>query len=205
MKPKTNTRKANADRLRGTIGIRTLPTSRMECRTANGTITFQGLASSTEHSYDMGSYREVVKAGAFTRTLAQPDLDVQLRIEHAGLPLARTTNGSLTLMETNRGLEFTATAPADDPDAAQVARKLKSGLMSEASFAFKVVRQTWDEAYENRTILAVDLHRGDVSICALGANPNTLVTARALAARRARLRNGDLYQARLRAMKLRGR
>ena len=44
------------------------------------------------------------------------------------------------------------------------------------SFAFRVVRQVWDEKYENREIEAVNLHRGDVSVVNMGANPTTSIT-----------------------------
>jgi phage head maturation protease len=50
----------------------------------------EGLASSTESPYDMGSYTETIKRGAFARTLRE-NPDVQLLINHEGLPLARTT------------------------------------------------------------------------------------------------------------------
>jgi hypothetical protein len=80
--------------------------------------------------------------------------------------------------------------------------------MSEASFAFKVVDQRWDASYENREILAVDLHRGDVSICSRGANANTNVTARALARRLAGTSGRgmplSLAMTRLRALRLQG-
>jgi HK97 family phage prohead protease len=184
------------------LEVRLAPAPRMECRTENGTITFSGVASSVNSPYDMGAYTELVRAGAFTKTLAR-NPDVMLLVEHSGLPLARTVNGSLTLTETARGLEFHATASADDPDAAQIARKLKAGLVGEASFAFRVTEQKWDATRENREILEVDLHRGDVSICALGANSNTSSMARALARRpRRRL---SIHQARARALRLRGK
>ena len=46
------------------------------------------------------------------------------------------------------------------------------------SFAFRVVRQTWDENYENREITEININRGDVSIVNQGANPATSFSMR---------------------------
>lgn len=171
-----DTRKAKADLLRGRE-VRRLVTSEMECRTYGGRIHFRGLASSTESPYDMGFYEETMKTGAFDTTLRkQPD--VQLLVNHEGLPLARTTNGSLALADQGRGLEFDGDAPDDDPDAIRVASKVESGLLDQCSFAFRVVSQEWDGDYTKRDITEVSLDRGDVSIVNYGANPNTSVSLR---------------------------
>ena len=156
-----------------------MPTSAMECRAADGTLTFRGVASSVESPYEMGFYTETIKRGAFDKTLAGGP-DVQLLINHEGLPIARTTNGSLRLFATDTGLEFEARASADDPDASRVAQKIGSGLMDQCSFAFRVVDQEWSDDYDQRDIREVSLDRGDVSIVNYGANPNTPVTVRSL-------------------------
>jgi HK97 family phage prohead protease len=151
--------------------------SEMECRTTGDRITFHGLAASVESAYDMGSYTETMKRGAFDKSLAgRPD--VVLLANHEGLPIARTTNGSLQLADMGNGLEFTATAPADDPDAARLAAKVRAGLMDQCSFAFRVVSQVWSDDYTRRDISEVSLDRGDVSIVNYGANPNTSVGVR---------------------------
>jgi len=173
-----DTRKAKAELLTGRE-VRRLPTSEMECRTADDTVTFRGLASSVDSPYDMGYYTETMVRGAFDATLAKSP-SVQLLVNHEGLPLAATRNGSLVLESTERGLEFTATADPTDPDVARIASKVESGLMAECSFAFRVVNQNWDEDYTQRAITEVSLDRGDVSIVNYGANPNTSVTLRSL-------------------------
>lgn len=173
-------RKAKAELLSPlTREVRHMPTSTMECRTVGDTITFRGLASSTDSPYEMGFYTETIKRGAFDKTLAKRP-DVMLLANHEGLPIARTTNGSLQLSDMGSGLEFSATASADDPDAARVAAKVGSGLMDQCSFAFRVVTQEWNEDYTERDISEVSLDRGDVSIVNFGANPNTAVTVRSL-------------------------
>ena len=174
------TRKAKAELLKGRE-VRRMPTSSMECRSSDGTITFRGVASSVDSPYDMGYYTESIARGAFDKTLARGP-DVQLLINHEGLPISRTTNGSLRLFATDVGLEFEGTASADDPDAARVAAKIDSGLMDQCSFAFRVVDQDWDHGVESstRSIREVSLDRGDVSVVNYGANPKTPVTVRSI-------------------------
>jgi len=170
-------RKARAELLRGRE-VRRMPTAAMEVRQDTDTITFRGTASSTESPYDMGFYVETISRGAFSKTLSESP-DVVLLINHEGMPLAATRNGSLRLEQSDAGLEFVATADAADPDAARVAAKVNSGLLNECSFAFRVTRQEWNEDYSERRIQEVSLDRGDVSIVTYGANPNTSVSLRA--------------------------
>ena len=185
-------RKARAEMLAGREARRFSTT--LETRSADGLLHFRGLASSTESPYDMGYYTETIKRGAFAKTL-QEQPDVQLLINHDGLPLARTTNGSRTIRETDQGLEFEARADAEDPDAARVARKVDAGLMDQCSFAFRVTRQTWDEDYTERSINEVSLDRGDVSIVNYGANPNTSISARSMFDSLAAMSDEELLEA----------
>lgn len=171
-------KKQRAELLRGRE-VRRLTSSTLECRSADGALAVRGYASTTAQAYDMGWYKETIARGAFTKTLSETP-DVQLLLNHEGLPLARTTNGTLDLREDEQGLYFEARLDGDDPDAQRVIRKIESGLMDQCSFAFRVTRQTWDEDYENRSIDEVSLDRGDVSIVNYGANPNTSVALRSM-------------------------
>lgn len=171
-------RRVRAELLRGRE-VRRVTTPILECRGVGDKISVRGYGSTTGQAYDMGWYQESVNARAFDKTLSEAP-DVQLLINHEGLPLARTTNESLQLGVDTVGLEFKADMSARDPDAARVAAKIEDGLITECSFAFRTVRQSWDDDYENRELLEVSLHRGDVSIVNYGANPNTSVGFRAL-------------------------
>ena len=132
----------------------------------------------------MGAYTEVISRGAFATTLSK-DPDVQLLLNHEGLPLARTTvapgqDGHLELSEDGRGLRFDAQLDRNDPDAQTLMRKIGAGLMDQASFAFRVIRQNWNDSHTERTIQEVSLDRGDVSVVNYGASPTTSIDARAL-------------------------
>ena len=137
-----------------------------------------GYASVVDQPYDMGGYTEIISRGAFTKTL-QGRPDCQLLLNHEGLPLARTTLppgqvGHLALSEDGRGLRFDAQLDRNDPDAQTLMRKIGAGLMDQASFAFRVIRQNWNDSHTQRTIQEVSLDRGDVSVVNFGASPTTI-------------------------------
>ena len=141
-----------------------------------------GCASSTESPYEMadmfGPYTEVITRGAFGKTLAESP-KVQLLVNHGGLSLASTTAGTLRLDEGDLGLTFDADLNPKRTDSANLIAALQDGAVDECSFAFRVVRQAWSPDYSERRIDEVSLHRGDVSVVNLGANPNTPVAMRA--------------------------
>jgi len=51
----------------------------------------------------------------------------------------------------------------EDPDAQTLVRKIRAGLLSSMTFAFKVTGQRWSDDGALRTITAVDINRGDGS------------------------------------------
>lgn len=167
-------------------------TGRVELREAGGKVHLTVYPCVTDVFYDMGSYEEIVRGGAFGRTLSE-DPDVILNLEHRGLALASTrpVKGAptLKLAEDSTGLRGAADLSPDDPDARLLKVKAEQAPL-ESSFAFRVNRQVWDEAYEKREILEVGLHRGDISIVGRAASPATqgLVDIRG--------RAGDLEQRR---------
>lgn len=145
----------------------------------SGPLHFTGYATVYERSYEMwdffGPYTEIVSAGAGAVSLARPDLDVPLVLQHSSLRrIARTLNGTLDLSEDDTGL--LTDAPALDPgdaDVAYIAPKLRAGLLDEMSFMFRIIRGQWSPDYTEYRIEEYDLHRGDVAIVGYGANPWT--------------------------------
>lgn len=147
---------------------------------STGGLAFEGYASITERAYEMwdwyGPYDEIVSAGAFTDTLNRADLDVPLVLQHDQLRrIARTTAGSLFLAEDDQGLRVSAPElNPDDVDVAYITPKLRSGLIDEMSFAFRIDSGQWSPDYTEFRINRVDIHRGDVAIVGFGANPYTV-------------------------------
>ena len=99
-------------------------------------------------------------------------------MNHVGLPLARTTSGSLELSEDARGLKVRAHLDREDPDVKQIEPKMRRGDLSEMSIGFRATEQEWSDDYTERTIRAVSLHRGDVSLVSMAANPASTAALR---------------------------
>jgi HK97 family phage prohead protease len=146
----------------------------------SGPSTIEGYASVTEAPFEMwdwyGSYDEVVRQGAFAKTLGETP-QVQLLLNHGGLSMAYTKAGSLRLSEDSTGLHMEADVNPARGDVGDMLAAIEDGDVDEMSFAFRVTRQMWSPDYDQRDILEVDLHRGDVSVVNFGANPATSVGA----------------------------
>lgn len=152
----------------------------------SGELTLEGHASVFDVEYEVAGgppwgWIESVDTGAFDKTLKQGP-DVALLVNHDGLPLARTTSGTLELSTDKTGLALAASLDANDPDVAALVPKIERGDVDEMSFAFRVERQEWDEEYERRWIKEANIHRGDVSVVTYGASSTTDVSLRAVLA-----------------------
>lgn len=156
---------------------------RLEVRAKAGATavsTIEGYASATEQPYEMydwlGPYTEVVRQGAFGKTLGETP-QVQLLLNHGGLSMAYTKAGSLRLSEDSTGLHMEADVNTGRADVGDMVAAIEDGAVDEMSFAFRVTRQLWSPDFDQRDILEVDIHRGDVSVVNFGANPATSVDA----------------------------
>ena len=160
---------------RGGIEMRAKPNG------AGGTsFRFQGYAATFNEPFQMWDmwgeeYEEEVEPGAFTRTLANK-ADVAFLIGHydAGILMARTKSGTMTLAQDSRGLHVEV--PSMDggrEDVRALASAVERGDMDEMSCAFVTRQQRWNDDYTRRSMLEMDLNRGDVSAVVFGANPGT--------------------------------
>ncbi len=154
---------------------------------SNGTeARLVGYASRFNAPYPVGGFTETIAPGAFTSTLsARPD--VRLLINHEGQPLARTKSGTLRLTQDSLGLKVESTLDATDPDVQRLVPKMRRGDLDQMSFAFRVSPggDDWNTDYTVRTVRAVDLDGGDVSVVTYPASPTTAVSLEMLSARRA--------------------
>jgi HK97 family phage prohead protease len=158
---------------------RRMAVSDLEFREDSGGLTLAGYASTFNQPYDMGWYTERVDPAAFKRTLGRKP-DVRLLINHDGLPLARTSSGTLTLDTDERGLRVSAELDPSDPDVARLAPKMQRGDLNQMSFAFRVVSDVWENDMSKRTLRELDLNDGDVSIVTYPANKNATAGLRSM-------------------------
>jgi HK97 family phage prohead protease len=159
---------------------RRMAVSGLEFREDSGALTLTGYASTFNQPYDMGWYTERVAADAFKRTLGRSP-DVRLLINHDGLPLARTSSGTLTLDTDSKGLRVSAELDPSDPDVERLAPKMQRGDLNQMSFAFRVVSDVWEDDMSKRTLRELDLNDGDVSVVTYPANKGALVGLRSMA------------------------
>lgn len=140
---------------------------------------FEGHASVFGQETLIGSKRfgfiEEVKAGAFADVLED---DVRFLVNHAGLPLARTTNGTLGLSEDKIGLlskaDLAPTSLTRDLDVL-----LRREDVDQMSFAFTISGEEWTtvedgefEGLDKRTITKMD-RLYDVSVVTYPAYDGT--------------------------------
>ena len=159
------------------IERRTFTVRDVEARQADdGTMRLRGYAAVFNDDSVPLPFIERIAPGAFRKTLSETP-DVRLLINHEGLPLARTKNGTLTLTEDDRGLYMDATI-ADTSEGRDLYTLVERGDVDQMSFAFRVIRQKWNEDRTTRTLTEVSLADGDVSVVTYPAYPTTTVEAR---------------------------
>jgi hypothetical protein len=143
------------------------------------TYSFSGYASVFNKPYGVrdskGTYTETIKPGAFKKTLQEQD-DVRFLINHDGIPLARSSSGTLKLEEDDYGLFVECELDPANPKVAEVASAMKRGDLNEMSFAFAAVRDDFDG--EKRDVQEVRLF--DVSVVTYPANSYAGATLRGL-------------------------
>ena len=91
-------------------------------------------------SNELGGFREIIAEGAFDGRL---DDDVRFLINHDGLPLARTTNGTLRLSTDERGLKYEAKV-ANTSLGRDLVELMRNGTINQSSFAFVVEDDSWE-------------------------------------------------------------
>jgi HK97 family phage prohead protease len=141
-----------------------------------------GIASVTDRAYEMwdlfGPYNEIIEGDAFDETLAA-NPDVAFLVNHRGVTMARTTNGSLELSVDGLGLHARAFVNPKRQDVRDLVVAIDDKDITEMSFAFIIEDGEWNDDFTEFRIKKVNLDRGDVSAVNYGANPYTSIGARA--------------------------
>jgi HK97 family phage prohead protease len=132
--------------------------------------TVRGYAAVFDSPSEPLPWTEYVKRGAFKKTI-KDRADVRLLIDHTGVPLARTKSGTLTLREDDKGLFMEARLDPNNPDAVKMRSALMRGDVSQMSFAFETVKDSWNKERTVRELREVRLH--DVSIVTYPAYEET--------------------------------
>jgi HK97 family phage major capsid protein/HK97 family phage prohead protease len=151
----------------------------LEVRTDGGRPRLVGYAAVFEsRSLDLGGFVEVVKPGAFTRTLAA-GTDVRALVNHdPSQIIGRTKAGTLTLAEDARGLRVEITPTDTTTHGRNAIEDVRSGNLDGMSFGFITRQDSWTRGEPAlRELHDVDLI--DVSVVTFPAYPSTEVAVRA--------------------------
>lgn len=154
---------------------RSVAYTNLELRAEGEGSTLVGYASVFDSPSEPMPFVEYVKRGAFTKTI-KDGADVRLLIDHEGVPLARTKSGTLSLQEDERGLRVEANLDPSNPDAARVMSALKRGDLSQMSFAFRTIKDSWNSDRTVRELREVQLY--DVSVVTYPAYESTVAELR---------------------------
>lgn len=159
--------------------------------TADG-LTFTGYAAKyNEPSWPLAfpginrgrPFREVIRTSAFSKTLSEkPDLALVINHDLTGLPLARTSSGTMTITDDGIGLKVRAILP-DNERGRAASDAVRRGDVRGMSFRFDKAQDKWttDETGGSvRELLAVRL-RSEVSFATFPAYDSTEAAVRALA------------------------
>ena len=115
-------------------------------------------------SLDLGGFREIIRPGAFTRSLKEQP-DVKCFWQHdTSLVLGRTTPGTLELEEDERGLRFKLTPP-NSPLGQNALESVRRGDVTSCSFGFNCVNDRVTKQEDGtvlRELFDVDLFEGSL-------------------------------------------
>jgi len=154
---------------------RSVAYSNLEVRALEDSTKLIGYAAVFDSPSEPLPWIEYVRRGAFTKTL-NDGADVRLLIDHEGIPLARSKSGTLNLMEDERGLRVEADLDPTNPDAQRVLSAMRRGDMTQMSFAFRTIKDSWNRDRSMRELKEVQLY--DVSIVTFPAYEETVAELR---------------------------
>lgn len=128
----------------------------------------------------LGNFIEVIEQNAFADVL---DNDAVALLNHdPNYPLARRSNGTLTLEQDSTGLKTRFRLP-DTSYATDVWNMVRDGLLKQMSFAFEVGKEGWSKLQDGTPLRSIQKVKRlyDVSVVTYPAYPETSIHARSMA------------------------
>ena len=157
------------------LEVRHFAAGTLECRDdGSNTLQLVGTPIVYDTPYSVrdmfGTFNETMKPGVVTDLLAN-GCDTRFLFNHSGLPLARTTSGTLTLEDSARGLTCIANLDARQQLATDLYVAAERGDITQMSVGMIVGLDDWADN-ENRTIHKLSALE-DVSAVTYPASPTT--------------------------------
>lgn len=158
------------------IEKRAFDISSLEIRSEGAKLGLVGYAAPFDKlSVDLGGFREVIRRGAFSKTIQADDIR-SLWNHNSDHVLARNINKTLRLSEDDNGLKIEIDLP-DTQFARDAAESIRRGDVSQMSFAFSTISDRWgkQDGEEQRELLEVKLF--EVSPVTFPAYPDTSISS----------------------------
>lgn len=154
----------------------------LEMRSEGDSIILRGYAAVFDApSQDLGGFIEIVRRGAFSRSLSDGAEILALAHHDTSRVLARRSARTLTLSEDDRGLVVEIRL-ANTTHARDIAEDIRAGNIDAMSFGFRTRKDSWTRPDNGqnvtRELLDVDLH--EVSPVAFPAYPDTSIALRSM-------------------------
>lgn len=130
-------------------------------------------------SENLGYFREIVRPGAFKKTI-NDGADIRALFNHSpNFVIGRTRSNTLKLNEDGKGLAFESTPP-DTTWARDLTTSIKRGDINQMSFAFETVKDRWGTENGERMRELLEVRLFDVSVVTYPAYPQTSASARSI-------------------------
>jgi uncharacterized protein len=139
------------------LGKNEVRTNQIEMRAEGDGRTFTGYAALFNQPSLPLPFTEYVRPGAFKRSLQSRNRMMLLWNHDTSNPLASTRNGSLQMVEDERGLKVTATLP-DTTLGRDIAELIRTGVVDSMSFGFSVKKDSWSQDGQTRYLDDVTLY-----------------------------------------------
>lgn len=142
-------------------------------------LSLVGYASTFDERYEVWDFDEVVRRGAFKKSIESDDIRA-LWNHQSGVVLGRTKSGTLKLNEDSRGLRVRIDLP-DTQSARELHTSVKRGDVDQMSFGFCTIEDRWTRPKDKkepvlRELLEVQIF--EVSPVTFPANAGTSIQAR---------------------------
>lgn len=106
-----------------------------------GQMILAGYAAVFNEPTSLGRFDEVITAEAFEAANLE---DVRFLVDHSGVPLGRTSAGTMELATDARGLRYKVVLP-ETARARELYEAVRRGDISQSSFAFRIGREDWEQ------------------------------------------------------------
>jgi uncharacterized protein len=129
-----------------------------------------------QKSDDLGGFREIVKPGAFSKTISESDIRALFNHD-PNYVLGRKKTGTLELSEDEHGLRI-AINPPETTWAKDLLTSIRRGDIDQMSFGFKTIKDDWEKRDGENIRSLSEVRLFDISPVTFPAYPQTSVEAR---------------------------